>query len=189
MPARRLIPPVVAALALLAGCGGGGGDPKPAQTATTTATTPQAAAPATGDRIVGTGYELRAAKGWTDVKAQLQARADVVLATQSGSIVNVLREKIPSDANRSVVLAALSRSVLAGADAARTSRSTKVVLDGADGVAFGVRLKTDQGSAAGRVVIVVHGGYAYAIAGSSSPDEPVPTDTAFASMLASWRWT
>lgn len=185
-PAARIL---LLALALgLAGCGGGdddGGATTPATTRTATA----AVAPATGDRIAGSGYELRAAKGWTDVKQQLGANADVILATQSGSIVNVLREKLPAGADRAAVLRALTRSVLAGAGATQQSPSVPANLDGADGISFRVRIKTDRGPADGRVVIVIHDGYAYAVAGSTSPDEPVSAERAFRSMLASWRWT
>ena len=181
---RRLRPPLVAGALLLAGCGGGADHAsKPASTTLTQA------APATGDPIAGTGYTLRAAKGWTDVKQQLSATSDVILATQSGSVMNVLREQVPGTSDRSTVLAALTRSVLSGAKASKRSDSMPTSLDGAEGITFRVRVTTDRGPAAGRVVIVIHGGYAYAIAASTSPDEPVSTDRAFASMLRSWRWS
>jgi hypothetical protein len=184
MPVRhRLLCVACVAVLLLAGsCGGDDDAAKPAATSTQVA-------PAGGDAIAGSGYELRAARGWTDVKQQLGSNADVVLATQSGSVLNVLREKLPAGADRATVLGALTRSVLAGAGASKHSDSTPTTLDGADGIAFRVRIKTDRGLADGRVVIVIHDGYAYAVAGSTSPDEPVSAERALRSMLASWRWT
>jgi hypothetical protein len=184
----RGVPPAVRTLLLalalgVAGCGGGGDDG--ATTSARTATAPAAA----GDRIAGTGYTLRAAKGWSDVKQQLNANADVILATQSGSVMNVVREKLPADVDRATVLKALTSSVLAGGNASKQSASTPTKLDGAGGITFRVRTRTDSGLADGRVVIVIHDGYAYAIAGSTSPDEPVSAERALQSMLASWRWT
>ncbi len=189
MSLRRRLPPLLAVLVAVAGCGGDAGDDSSRARTAATTTTAVAAPAATGPAIEGTGYELRAAQGWEDVKQQLSASSDVVLATQSGSVLNVLREKVPGDQDRSIVLAALTRSVLDGADAKQRSRSVPVVVDGAEGVSFLVTLTTDRGPADGRVVIVVHDGYAYAIAGSTSPDEPVPATRAFASMLSSWHWT
>jgi hypothetical protein len=174
---------------ILAGCGGDDDAAKPKPTATSAEVAADAAAPATGATVRGSGYELHTAEGWSDIKEEIASDSDVILATDSGSILNVLREKVPADAELSVVLAALTRSVLKGADAAKRSPSTPIVVDGAKGVTFRIRIKTDQGQAPGRVVIVVHDGYAYAVAGSSSPQEPSPTDRAFAAMLASWRWT
>jgi hypothetical protein len=185
VPVRRRLLPLLAGALLLPGCGGGS-DSKPA--ATTPART-AAVAPATGAPIRGTGYELRAAKGWNDVKQQLSQGSDVILATQSGSVMNVLREKVSGSSGRSVVLAALTRTVLSGASAKQLSASRPTSLDGAEGVTFRVRLKSDVGQTSGRVVIVIHSGYAYAIAASTSPAEPVSTDRAFASMLSSWHWT
>jgi hypothetical protein len=188
VPVRRRLLPLAAGVLLLAGCGGG--DSKQAATAPSRVDTATVAiAPATGARIKGTGYELRAAKGWIDVKQQLSRSSDVILATDSGSVLNVLREKIPADSNPSVVLAALTRSVLTGADAKKLTASKPTVLDGAEGVTFDVRIKSDRGNAPGHVVIVIHSGFAYAIAASRSPDEPVSTEAAFASMLSTWRWT
>jgi hypothetical protein len=178
------------ALALaMAGCGGGDDSATtPARPATATAPAP-ATATATGDRIAGSGYALRAAKGWSDVKQRLNSSADVILATQSGSVMNVLREKLPAGADRATVLAALTSSVLAGGNASKQSASTPTKLYGAGGITFRVRTRTDGGVTDGRVVIVIHDGYAYAVAGSTSPDEPVSAERALASMLASWRWT
>ncbi|HUR85247.1 MAG TPA: hypothetical protein VMY78_07870 [Solirubrobacteraceae bacterium] len=184
MPRRHGLPLLALAALLLGGCRG---DDKGAS-ATTPATT-AAVAPASGDRIAGSGYELRAAEGWTDVKAQLSSTSDVILATESGSVLNVLREQLAPETNQSEALESLSRSVLEGADATRLSASTPTTLDGADGITFRVRVKSDRGPADGRVVIVIHEGYAYAIAANTSPDEPVSTSRAFASMLRSWRWT
>jgi hypothetical protein len=181
-PAARTL--LLALVLAIAGCGGGDDS---ATTPARTATAPAAAA--TGDRIAGSGYELRAARGWTDVKQQLHANADVILATQSGSVMNVQREKLPAGADRATVLEALTSSVLAGGNASKQSASTPTALDGADGITFRVRTKTDSGLTDGRVVIVIHDGYAYAIAGSTSPDEPVSAERALQSMLASWRWT
>ena len=194
MPVRGRLPSLalaVPALLFASGCGDGGDDAaKPAAgSATATAATSTPVAPAAGDRIAGTGYRLNAAPGWTDVTQQLGARADVILATQSGSVFNVLREKLPADTSRSQALNALARSVLSGAGASRRSASSPTTLDGAGGITFRVRVKTDLGQAPGRVVIVIHDGYAYAIAGSTSPDEPVSAERALQSMLSSWRWT
>jgi hypothetical protein len=186
VPRRRLLLAVAGAL-LLAGCGADGASDSASTAPARTAT--DAVAPATGATIAGTGYELHAAKGWVDVKQQLSPRSDVILATQSGSVMNVLREKIPAGSNRSVVLVALGDKVLEGAGARRLSASTPTAVDGAQGITFRVRIKTDLGPAPGRIVIVLHGGYAYAVAANTSPDEPASMEHAFASMLSSWRWT
>ena len=187
MPLRRSLPLLVLGALLLGGCGGGDADEdgaRPANRATTAAV-----APATGERITGSGYELNAAKGWIDVKQQLEAPSDVILATESGSVLNVLREKLAPDIDRDDALERLARSALEGADATRLSASTPTALAGAEGITFRVRVKSDQEPADGRVVIVIHDGYAYAIAASTSPNEPVSTSRAFDSMLSSWRWT
>jgi hypothetical protein len=185
VPVRSRLLLLVAGALLLTGCGAGN-DSRPASAPQTQT---RSAAPASGATIRGTGYTLHAAKGWIDVERQLSAGSDAILATQSGSVMNVLREKVPAGSNRSVLLAALSRKVLEGAGAKRLSSSTPTVVDGARGITFRVRVKTDRGPAPGRVVIVLHDGYAYAVAASTSPDEPVSTERAFASMLSSWRWT
>ena len=169
---------------LLGGCGGGGDGDDGARPATTATV-----APADGTPIAGSGYELRAAKGWNDIEAQAPSSADVILATESGSVMNVLREKLAPGTDRGVALEALSRSILQAAGATRRSASTPTALDGADGVTFGVRIKTEEETADGRVVIVIHEDHAYAIAATRSPSEPVSIDRAIASMLSTWRWT
>ncbi len=184
MPVRRCLTLLILAALLLGGCGG---DDKGASA--TTQPTATAVAPATGAPIEGTGYELRAAGGWSDIKSLSSGSSDVILATQSGSVMNVLREKLAPATDRDAALEALARSVLTGAGATRSSPSTPATLDGAGGITFRVRIKTDQEPADGRVVIVIHDGYAYAIAATTSPDEPVSTSRAFDAMLGSWRWT
>jgi hypothetical protein len=179
------------------------GDAKPASKTTTVAAPAPAvastaevevasdtAAPATGDRIAGTGYEFRSAKGWYDIRKTISPDSDVTLGTTHGSVLNIEYSQRPQALKRGAGLAKMFTDVVIDVGhLTRLKPSTPIEVDGATGLSTQVRVKTDQGTAPARVVVLVHGEDIYAIVASSSPKEPSPTAGDFAAMLSSWRWT
>ena len=78
--------------------------------------------------------------------------------------------------------------VITSGDVKKLGPSTPIDVAGARGLSTKVRIKTDQGVAAGRVVALIHGDEGYAIVATFAPKEPKPTTGDFAAMLSSWRW-
>jgi L-aminopeptidase/D-esterase-like protein len=177
---------------------GGCGDSKPGQEQRTKADSgpaaiaSQDAAPATGTPIAGTGYVVRAAKGWYDIKKGLGSTtedSDIKLGTTHGSVMNVQASPNPAALKRSGIADFLTTVVITSSNMKKLGRSTPIVVAGARGLSTKVRFKTDQGVARGRVVAFVHGDENYVIVASSSPKEPKPTTGDFAAMLSSWHWS
>jgi hypothetical protein len=180
----------VAALAL-----GGCGDSKTAPDkdgSTPVVLASDAAAPATGKPVAGTGYVVHAADGWYDIQQGMGADAadsDITLGTTHGSIMNVEQSPTPQGLDRSRLAAFFTRAVIDMGKMMKLAPSTPIEVDGARGLSTKVRLDTDLGVARARVVVLIHGDQSYAIVASSSPKEPTPTTGDFAAMLSSWRWT
>jgi hypothetical protein len=186
---RRLIATLSLCGLLLAGCG----DAKPSAKATKPRPASGSAAPAAAQRIAGAGYEVAVAEGWYDIKKDFAGSedSDLLLGTTRGSIMTTVVTGVPhapgprDDRERKLKY---FTSVLLG-DGERLSASQPIDIDGSRGLITNVRLKTDQGQALGRVVVVIHDDAIYGVAASSSPKERTSVLGDVAAMLRSWRWT
>lgn len=185
-PLRLVAPAVLAALAI-AGCGGAEDDAGPAAKTITAA---QLAAPATGSKLVGTGYMLRLARGWREVTgdpalAGIDYEVAAVNKVESSLDVSRNKDRRNEDAK---ILEEVVRLQAKGAKATSTAPIEPFVLDGRQGIRLRFRAPSDRGPAAFVLVAAYHDGYIYEARFAGLVSDLADDGRDFDAMLSSWQW-
>jgi hypothetical protein len=178
--ARRLLALGAAGALALAGCGGGDAKSGPSAAAL--------AAPATGPKMTGPGYELHLTGAWRRHHDTAEAILGGEFATNGPGDMNVVRTKLAPGDDPAKRLREFNREELSTYDPSSSTAPRLIDLDGSAGTSFEYR-SSDSPNARGRFVNVVHGGYVYSIGFEADVAKSPSARSEFAAMLSSWRWT
>jgi hypothetical protein len=189
---RRNLWRSTAVLALVcAGCGSNATSGSAPSSRTATAPVAGGVAP-TGPRLRGADYALTLAAGWRDATKKVRSAAvDRVIARRRPRAVAVIAMlKAPSGVSRRKLLSDRARSEIAGVHATAVTRRRQIRLDGEQAITYEYRSTSPAGAKVqARQLLVVHGGALHVIAVTAARAQFAQADTAFGTMLSTWRWT